>query len=145
MSAPAADDEVGIMSAVSSESDAKDGRGKAAAAKDRAAVAMAGSEGEDGGSNSGRDESSDGGGESSDGEEVRGRYFDGFCCVPRRSCVRLRSRERMEVFGFPLFCQPRSCKDRSCRKAGKLCLRASSRGCKHRSNRGALVLSEGSQ
>lgn len=78
MSAPAADGEVGTMSAVSSESDAvtkaaaKGGRGKAVG-KDREAAA-AGSEGEEdgGGSNSGEGESSDGSGDSSDEEEVRG-------------------------------------------------------------------------
>lgn len=82
MSAPAADGEVGRMSAVSSESGAaKDGRG-AKAVKDRAAAAAAataaGSEGEEGGSNSGGEESSDGGDDSSDDEEVRRRYFRRF-------------------------------------------------------------------
>ncbi len=79
MSAPAADDEIGMMSAVSSEGDAvpakaaaKGGRGKAAG-KDREAAA-AGGEGEEneGGSNSGEGESSDGSSDSSDEEEVRG-------------------------------------------------------------------------
>ena len=76
MSAPAADDEVGRMSAVSSEQgDAAikaDGRGKGSV-KDRAATAAADSESDEGGSNSGGDESSDGDGESGNGEEVRGR------------------------------------------------------------------------
>ena len=86
MSAPAADDELGTMSAVSSEggpaavtaSHTKGGGGgggggKKGAGKDRAA-APAGSEGEDedgGGSDSGEGESSDGSGESSAEEEVR--------------------------------------------------------------------------
>lgn len=133
MSAPAADDEVGRMSAVSSESDAPvkgHGRGKGAV-KDRAAAA-AGSEGEGGGSNSGGGESSDGGGESSDGEEVRGRYFDVLSCAPSRVlCVRLGAageNTRPEpsatgLQGFPLFVLPATPKDRPSRKAGTVCSR----------------------
>lgn len=105
MSAPAADDEVGRTSAVSSEAggaaEKKDGRGKGrASVKDRtAAEEEAGSGGEEGGgSNSGGDDSSDGDGESSDGEEVRG-FFSRLLCAaclfshhrPKLVCVRLRS------------------------------------------------------
>lgn len=88
MSAPVADDEVGTMSAVSSESDAamaapsKNGRGGKGEGgkKDRAAPPAAASgrdgegEEEEGGSNSGGGESSDGDGGSSDEGDVRGRF-----------------------------------------------------------------------
>jgi len=81
MSAPAADDEVGTMSAVSSESDAvtsksaKGGRGKPAG-KDREAATAESEGGEEAeSSNSGGGESSDGSGDSSDEDEVRGRSF----------------------------------------------------------------------
>lgn len=151
MSAPAADDEVGRMSAVSSEGEAaaiKDGRGKGSV-KDRAA-ATAGSEREDGGSNSGGVESSDGGGDSSDGEEVKGRYYGvlslcAWASRPSPASVCGCAGERTTIISASRGFFPAAPKDRSLRTAGTLCLHAVSVDCKHHLGRGALGSSERSR